>query len=113
MDVDNSELIAGIAKKFGLDRSELVPKSAWFSYGSSMNVNDLKSRVDGLKLGNVRVAKLTGYERRLGNNSKKHGLAYTIRCRPYSAVYGIVHDIPVDKLWAYLRKEGVANQKGI
>jgi hypothetical protein len=50
---------------------------------------------------------LTGFKRTLSNVSKKNGAAFSICESPSDKVEGICHDIPVDSLEVFLRKEGV------
>jgi hypothetical protein len=57
----------------------------------------------------------SGYERKLDNRSKTRGLAYALHELPQSntnsqPVEGIVHDVPIADLPAFLRFEGVLNR---
>jgi hypothetical protein len=84
----------------------------FFSYGS--NMNEGKFRKDTKKAGhefglkNVTVGVLHGFKRILGNKSKNHGCAFTICHSEEDFVQGIIHDIPITGLEAFLKKEGVS-----
>ena len=82
-----------------------------FSYGSNMNESKFRedTRNCGYEFGliNVRKAVLKDYNRLLGNDSKNHGLAFTIHPSEGSCVEGICHDIPMKGLCSFLKKEGV------
>lgn len=94
---------------------KFVPNEAtslrFFSYGS--NMNEKKFRKDTKKAGyefglrNVERRVLQGYKRFLGNDSVKHGLAFTIAPSEIEQLEGICHDVPIKGLKAFLKKEGV------
>lgn len=83
----------------------------FFSYGSNMNeskfLNDTKRCNHKFGLKNISVGILKDYERVLGNSSRLHGLAFTIVPAEGKEVQGICHDVPIEGLEAFLRKEGV------
>lgn len=83
----------------------------FFSYGSNMNESKFMLDTGGLEKGfgliNRTKCTLRGYKRILGNHSENHGLAFTICPARGENVQGICHDIPVDKLESFLRKEGL------
>ena len=116
-DTVQNGFIAEVTRIFEISKRELIPKSVWFSYGSNMDARDFEARMhrlhSGLKLVNARVAELKGYAIFLGNASKEKGLAYTIRRQRGSVLKGIMHEVPVEELRAYLRKEGVANERHV
>lgn len=80
----------------------------FFSYGSNMNEKkfrlDMKNKIG---LVNKTTVTLTGFKRTLSNDSEKHGAAFSIRASPGDKVEGICHDIPIELLEVFLRKEGV------
>lgn len=82
----------------------------FFSYGSNMNEekfqDDMKEKNAELSLINPKKAVLHGYKRILGNKSKRHGLAFTICISKESNVEGICHEIPLNYLDTFLKKEG-------
>jgi hypothetical protein len=55
-------------------------------------------------------ATLTGYERKLDNRSAKRGLAYSVRENVNCSVEGIIHDVPIADLPAFLSFEGIVNE---
>lgn len=103
------EILLVYASKYmrGENHSDL----RFFSYGS--NVNEVKFLEDtrrmgyGFGLGNAQKRVLEDYWRILGNSSKNHGLAFTIRAHEGGHVEGICHDIPIKGLRSFLKKEGV------
>jgi len=117
-------LLECLKAKFGIEREELTPTSTWFSYGSNLSKLDferkMKKNDSNLSLLCAVRSTLKGYERKLENRSKTRGLAYSINKtsflttlfrlwqRPF--VYGIVHDVPIDDLAAFLHFEGVIDR---
>jgi diadenosine tetraphosphate (Ap4A) HIT family hydrolase len=83
----------------------------FFSYGS--NMNEEKFRVDtrrgGYEFGlfNPKKRVLPQYERVLGNESIKYGLAFTICPCESEHMEGICHDVPIGGLDSFLQKEGL------
>jgi len=104
------EMLADLITLFGLSKSDFYPSSTWFSYGSNLSEIDFRNRMKdrGYELGHLNPirAKLDGWRRELANASK-HGLAYTIVRGTSSTVEGLLHEVPVEALPAFLRKEGV------
>jgi hypothetical protein len=93
---------------------EFSPISIWFSYGSNLSTPDFEHKMrehgSSLSLLRPRPGTLVGWRRRLDNKSKTRGLAYAIKkipSEPNSKVVGIVHDIPIGDLSAFLQFEGV------
>lgn len=88
--------------------SEKAKSVRIFSYGSNMNENkfrgDMKSKIG---LINKTKATLNDFKRTLNNDSERHGVAFSICSSPGSKVEGICHDIPIELLEDFLRKEGV------
>lgn len=82
----------------------------FFSYGSNMNEKkferDMNTNGKGLKLINARKRILLNYKRALSNESKR-GLAFTIFPCKGEEVEGICHDVPIDNLRKFLKKEGL------
>jgi hypothetical protein len=80
----------------------------FFSYGSNMNEkkfrNDMKNEIGLVNKTNVT---LLGFKRTLSNYSEGYGVAFSIRASPSDRVEGICHDIPIEFLEVFLRKEGV------
>jgi len=80
----------------------------FFSYGSNMNekkfTHDMKNKIG---LVNKTTVTLTGFKRTLSNDSEGHGAAFSIRASPSDRVEGVCHDIPIELLEVFLRKEGV------
>ncbi len=64
-----------------------------------------------LSLLRPRVGTLAGWKRSLDNKSKTRGLAYSIKKTPdeRDSVVGIVHDVPIGDLSAFLQFEGILN----
>lgn len=95
--------------------SESMPNGAislrFFSYGSNMNEEKVRedTRKKGYEFGleNAERRILEGYKRVLGNISANHGLAFTICPSEERKVEGICHDVPIEGIKAFLRKEGV------
>lgn len=83
----------------------------FFSYGSNMNERkfreDTRNCCYEFGLINVQKAVLQNYKRVLGNDSKNHGLAFTIRPSEGASIEGICHDVPMKGLRSFLKKEGV------
>jgi hypothetical protein len=111
------ELITQYGREHGLSKSDFNSSSVWFSYGSNLSETDFKDRMKGYdyELGHLNPirARLDGWRRELANASKKHGLGYTIvECptSPALTVEGLLHEIPLKALPAFLRKEGILNQ---
>jgi len=65
---------------------------------------DMKGKIG---LVNRTTVTLTGFKRTLSNDSKRHGIAFSISCSPEDKVEGICHDIPIELLEDFLEKEGV------
>jgi hypothetical protein len=64
-----------------------------------------------LSLIRPRAARLQGWKRSLNNESSKRGLAYSISDRGADcSVEGVVHDIPIADLPAFLRFEGILDR---
>lgn len=94
---------------------ELMPNGTtnlrFFSYGS--NMNEGKFREDTRKAGfefDLKKAEkrvLQGYKRILGNKSVNHGLAFTILPSEGERVEGVCHNVPIEGLKAFLKKEAV------
>lgn len=80
----------------------------FFSYGSNMNEKKFKRDMKGkIGLANKTPATLAGFKRTLSNKSEKHGVAFSIQCSPCDKVEGICHDVPIELLEDFLKKEGV------
>lgn len=83
----------------------------FFSYGSNMNEGKFRedTRESGYEFGLREAEKrtLSGYKRILGNKSKNHGLAFTICPSEKDQVQGICHNVPLNGLASFLKKEGV------
>ena len=83
----------------------------FFSYGSNMNEEkfrkDMKKAGKEIGLINVSKRKLSGFKRTLSNKSKRHGIAFSIYRSIGAEVEGICHDIPIEALEAFLKKEGL------
>lgn len=103
----------------GVGRSSFDPISTWFSYGSNLHVADFAQKMEDvggyhskLTIQNPRVAALPGYQRKLGNKSTRRCLAYTVERREDSDshVFGIVHEVPLGELLAFLTMEGVVKE---
>jgi len=103
-------------KKMAPDSRSVLEDCIWekakslrfFSYGSNMNEKKFKRDMKG-KAGliNKTTATLSGFKRTLSNKSELHGAAFSIRCSPSDEVEGICHDIPIELLEDFLKKEGV------
>jgi len=106
-----------VVKKLPLESKSVfegIPKDSasirFFSYGS--NMNEEKFKIDmkeaGKEIGLISPQKRTleNFKRTLSNESK-HGLAFTIIHCKGEAVEGICHDIPLQELDAFLKKEGL------
>lgn len=96
---------------------EFYPVSIWFSYGSNLFAPDfeMKMREHGssLSLLRPRTAFLRGWRRSLNNKSATRGISYSIAETPAnleSKVPGLLHDIPITDLSAFLQYEGVLNR---
>lgn len=91
--------------------SNKVPNFRFFSYGSNMNEGKFRedTRSSGYEFGlvNARKRVLKGYKRILGNKSENHGLVFTICPSEKDQVEGICHNVPIEGLESFLRKEGV------
>jgi hypothetical protein len=73
----------------------------------------MRSHGSSLSLLRSRPGTLVGWTRRLDNKSKGRGLAYGIKKTPHQSaaeVMGIVHDIPIADLSAFLQFEGILDQ---
>jgi len=110
--------------------AECVEHVRFFSYGSNMNKRKFKRDMEkaacelNLDLSeedrkNLELDKssekriLEDFKRELSNDSKRHGLAFSICCSSGSKVEGICHNIHVSVLPAFLRKEGLLPSDGI
>ncbi len=108
-----------ILEKFedaGVELNGLTPLSTWFSYGSNLCRADFERKMimrrSSLSLLRARRASLTGWMRRLDNESSTRGLAYSIGPGPStSTLEGIVHDVPVDSLLDFLQSEGILDRE--
>jgi hypothetical protein len=79
----------------------------FFSYGSNMNEGKFREDMGGeIGLVNRTTVVLTGFKRTLSNGSRR-GIAFSISCSPEDKVEGICHDIPIEHLERFLKKEGV------
>lgn len=91
--------------------SDEVTSLRFFSYGSNMNEGKFRrdTKKSGYEFGleNVKTGVLRDYKRVLGNRSKYHGCAFTICPSEGEQVEGICHDVPIEGLEVFLRKEGV------
>jgi len=88
-----------------------VKSVRFFSYGSNMNEKKFKEKMKGkIGLVNRTTATLAGFKRTLSNDSKTHGVAFSICCSPSDEVEGICHDIPIELLEDFLGKEGVLKE---
>lgn len=100
-----------------LKASEFTPISIWFSYGSNLFRQDFERKMleygSFLSLVRPRVAHLPIWNRGLNNESTNRGLAYSVSNGDASdvPVEGIVHDVPIGDLPAFLRFEGVLDRK--
>lgn len=107
------EASKGALLKYATEHQDEV-NFKFFSYGSNMNEekfkDDMREKNAELFLTNPKRAVLQGYKRSLGNKSKRHGLAFTICASEDGNVEGICHDIPLDCLSAFLKKEGVLSK---
>jgi hypothetical protein len=74
-------------------------------------VEDTRRMGYGFGLGNAQKRVLKDYWRILGNSSRNHGLAFTIRAHEGVHVEGICHDIPIKGLRSFLKKEGVLTRR--
>ena len=90
---------------------DFAPISTWFSYGSNLFKQDFERKMQEngspSSLARARVALLRGWKRKLDNESSTRGLAYSVREENGSVVEGIVHDVPISDLPAFLRFEGI------
>lgn len=105
-----------LLKKMEPDSRAILEEYIWekaksvrfFSYGSNMNEKKFKRDMKGkIGLVNKTTATLAGFKRTLSNKSEKHGAAFSICCSSGDAVEGICHDIPIELLEDFLKKEGV------
>lgn len=88
--------------------SEKAKSVRFFSYGSNMNEKKFKGDMKGkIGLVNKTTTTLAGFKRTLSNDSKKHGVAFSIHCSSGDEVEGICHGIPIELLEDFLGKEGV------
>lgn len=94
----------------------LSPVSNWFSYGSNLDeayFNDkMTDQRSPLTLGQTSNGVLSNHERRLDNESSRHGLAYEIHPEPGAIVEGILHQVPFPELEAFLKMEGLLRRDG-
>jgi hypothetical protein len=92
-----------------------VSSLRFFSYGSNMNEEKFRkdTKKHGFEFGleNVQKTTLQGYKRILGNKSKNHGLAFTICPFRKEQTEGICHDIPIQGLESFLKKEGLLSDE--
>lgn len=109
---EKREYLREITDRFaGIKLTDFDPVSTWFSYGSNLLKQDFERKMidhgSYLSLMRARRGSLEGWKRSLDNRSTTRGLAYSIRKGRRSFVDGIMHDVPVGDLPAYLRFEGV------
>jgi hypothetical protein len=94
-----------------LKPEEFTPVSTWFSYGSNLFKHDFERKMlehgSFLSLARARPAVLKGWTRCLENESITRGLAYSVKEESNSIVEGIVHDVPIGDLPAFLCFEGI------
>lgn len=118
MTLDSMSFLGAIAAEFKEAKiEEFSPISVWFSYGSNLFAPDferkMKEHGSFLSLLQARPGRLRGWKRELNNKSKTRGLAYSIKEnveeKP-SEVFGIVHDIPIADLSAFLQFEGILDR---
>jgi hypothetical protein len=109
----STQYLHELEKEFsGIRANDLSPISTWFSYGSNMFRQDFEHKMitygSYLSLVRARPARLRLWDRRLDNESTNRGLAYSVRRgTAHSFVDGILHDVPIGDLPAFLRFEGI------
>jgi len=103
---------ASVLQEYGKKSPSIAEgKLRFFSYGS--NMNEQKFREDTKRccyeFGLITAEKrtLAGFKRVLCNKSKNHGLAFSIHPSDKDNVEGICHDVPIEGLESFLKKEGV------
>ena len=120
--VEFSTLLQSLQEKFREEKirpEELNPSSTWFSYGSNLYAPDFEFKMSkfdsNLSLLCPLKSTLHGYERKLDNKSTTRGLAFALHEPKVTngskfLVEGIIHNVPVADLPAFLRFEGVVNK---
>jgi len=109
---DLSQLLQVIGERFKVNPEGFNPISTWFSYGSNLFKQDFERKMidrgSYLSLLRARPARLEGWKRRLDNESTSRGLAYSIKKGERgSVVDGVLHDVPIGDLTAFLQFEGI------
>jgi hypothetical protein len=110
----SKELVERLKSRFHLRDDFNFNPSLWFSYGSNLDSKyfeaKMKKKESTLKLQHPKKATIGDYVRKLDNRSYGHGLGYEIHYKPGSRVGGIVHQVPLEHLPAYLWMEGVLDK---
>lgn len=111
--IKNQEYLSEIGKIFkGIKPNEFYPISTWFSYGSNLFKQDFERKMldhgSYLSLIRARPSRREGWKGSLDNESTTRGLAYSTRKGARNIfVDGILHDVPIADLPAFLQFEGV------
>lgn len=98
-------------------------KIRFFSYGSNMNEKDFRTKMlnrakelqkplsyEEASLVNHNKCTLEFYKRSLKNDSLQNGAAYTIHSNRRRKLEGICHDISINALHPFLKKEGMLSE---